>query len=445
MRATLVLATAALVTPLQAQESADSLTLSEALALARRGSPLIQAADAGVQEAEARRSVAKSNRAPQITADALYVRFQDPPTFDLGPRIPSYSPIAENNYLLQLRVLQPLFTSGRISSGVRAAEWGAEAAEASSLEAEIELTADAAHAFDDVLLARALQGVAAQAVTVLEEAVRVAGEHYAAGTVARLDVLRAETRLSSARAALRAQETALVGARERLAAVLGIEPHRLPQLVGTLDAVPVTLALDSLIARVQRQRPDVRALNATAQAFEARADGQRASRLPALSAYLSLLGTRPELVTGDRQFALELVGGFSFTLPVFDAGRSGGGARAFDAAAAGAMARAEAVVDRAVAAVRTNAIELERATEDIRAGEENVERSEQALAIAQERYLDGIGIQLEVLEAEADLTQARADLLRAFHAFRSAVIELKRAVGLPADADTTALGPEGER
>jgi outer membrane protein TolC len=84
--------------------------------------------------------------------------------------------------------------------------------------------------------------------------------------------------------------------------------------------------------------------------------------------------------------------------------------------------------------VRAQARELERAAEDVRRGRENVARAERALQIAQERYAEGVGIQLEVLEAEADLTAARADLLRAIHAHRAAAIELRRAAGLPADA-----------
>lgn len=77
---------------------------------------------------------------------------------------------------------------------------------------------------------------------------------------------------------------------------------------------------------------------------------------------------------------------------------------------------------------------MEQAASDVRDGRANVARAEQALVITQERYRDGVGIQLEVLEAQADLTRARADLLRAIHAHRGSLIELRRATGLPADA-----------
>ncbi len=99
----------------------------------------------------------------------------------------------------------------------------------------------------------------------------------------------------------------------------------------------------------------------------------------------------------------------------------------------------------ALLAIRAGALDLERSAADVTAGTTNVERAERALQIARQRYGEGIGIQLEVLEAEADLTQARVDLLRAIHAHRSALIELRRAAGLAADATLPLARTEGRR
>lgn len=421
----------------------DSLDLRAALSLARERSPAIAAAAAAVREAEGGSAVARSGRGPRFAADAWYLRFEDPPAVGLAP-LGFFAPVREDNYLLQLEVTQPVYTFGRVSSAVRAANFLTRAAESSAAQAEVEVTAAVAQAFDDVLLARALREVGLESAAVLEAARRVAAEHYEAGTVARLDVLRAETRLSSARAAVRAAESALETGRERLAALLGLDPAAAPPVAGALEYAEQPVDLVALERRARAGRPDVRALNATARAQRARASGARAARLPALSLYAATLGTRPELVTGEGRWAWDVLGGVYLSWPFFDSGAAAGESRAAEAAADRAEAQARQATQAAVAAVRAQARELERAAADVEAGRENVWRAERALEIAQERYAAGVGIQLEVFESEGDLTHVRADLLRAIHAYRSAAIGLRRATGLPADAPLPSAVPGGE-
>lgn len=426
-----------------ARAGVDSLDLSGWLALARERSPALEAAAAGMRQAEGHLRTARSGRGPRVGAGALYMWFQDPPAVELGP-VGSYSPINRNNFLLELHVVQPVYTGGRVSAVNREAEFARRAAESSKSTADVELSAAIAHAYDDLLLARALGQVAGQSAAVLAEAVRVAEEHYAAGTVARLDVLRAQTRLSSAEAALRGSVVAEVAARDQLAALAGIDPDSAPPVSGSLDYVERSVDVAALVAAARSGRPDVQALQAVASSREASAAAAQASRRPTVSLYASTLVTRPELVTGDERWAWELLGGVSIGWSFFDSGEAGGRAAAARAAAEEAEARAAQVVDAAIAAVRTGARELDRTAEDVRAGRENVARAERALEIAQDRYADGVGIQLEVLEAEADLTRARADLLRAIHAHRSAAIELRRASGISADAPLPGRRSGGE-
>ncbi len=419
--------------------SRDSLSLADALALARARNPDLRAALAAARRAAAQRDVASAARVPRLSAQAVYLRYQDAPAVAFGPGV-TYGPFEEDNYFAWLAVTQPLFTSGRLSNAMRAAEGFAQAAQWSQEHAAVELTAAVAHGFDDVLLARALRDVAVQAVAVLEEAVRVAREHYAAGVAARLDVLRAETRLSSAIAALRARETALVAAREALAVLIGAEPASLPPLAGSLEESAPVVAVDTVSAGVPAARADIRALEASAAALRAQARVARAARWPALSAFVSVLGSRPEFVTGERRAAVDLLGGLSLSWPFFDGGASAAGGRAADAAADLHLAQRDAILAAAAAALRVNAQVLAAAAEDIREGRANVERAERALTIAQDRYRNGVGIQLEVLEAEADVTRARGDLLRARHASRAALVELRRAAGVAAGAPSVERG-----
>lgn len=430
--------------PLHAQR-ADSLTLAEALAIARTTSPVLAAADAGIRQAQARELVARAAGRPRVLASGAWIRFQDPPVLALGPA-GSYAPFLTNGYLLQLGVTQPLYTGGRVSQTVRAAEAASSAADAQRAATEVQLTAHVAHAHDDALLARAFREVAEAGAAVLRDAVRVAREHYDAGTVSRLDVLRAETRLSAAETRVREATDAVQTALERLAVSVGLDPMGARPVRGDL-VLDESAEMQSIraLADMDTEPPDVEALRRGAAAWEAQARAAAAARRPAVSLYASAVTTRPELVTGRERWAAEWLAGLFVTWPFLDSGASGGASRAARAAADRATAEADQAMLRAKVEVRAHYRELERAARDAIAGRENVARAERALEIARDRYLDGIGIQLEVLEAETDLRSARIDLLRAIHAHRSALIELKRTAGLVADAPFPAVGEGRQR
>lgn len=422
----------------------DSLDLAAALALARARSPVVSAANAAVESAEGRLGTARSNRWARLTADALYLRFQDPPRLAFGG-VGALTPVPENGYFLQLGVHQPLYTGGRISSAVRAAEWGTRAAEATRLQTEVELTAAVAHAHDGVLLAQALLGVTEEGREVLDSATALARTRFSAGTVDRLDVLRAETRLASAEAEVRAARAGLASARERLAALIGLDPWTAPPVVGTLE--PTALVLDSaavlgLVTRARHGRPDLDALDAASRGAEAGAATAQAALRPALALFLNGLVTRPELVTGRTEWSSNLYGGVVVRWPLFDFGAAAGQASAARAEAKRFRAEASQVANDAAASVLAQVRDLERARDDVGEGRENVTRAGRALALAQERYAEGVGIQLEVLEAESDLVRTRADLLRAIHAQRSAIIELRRVTGRPADGPLSTSATE---
>lgn len=420
----------------------DSLDLATALELGRARSPALAAAAATVAGSRGRVSMARATAFPELTAQAGYVRYQDPPAVELGA-LGSAALLDTDTYLAGVRAEQPLYTAGRVSGLRRAAESAARAAEWGRSQADVELTATIARAYYDVLLVQVLERVAEQSEAVLTRALEVARAHYAEGTVARLDVLRAESRLSSAETAVRAARDAVIDARERLAALTGLTPADALPVSGRLTVdTAAAPALDraDLADRLRSTRPDVRALEAQAEAARARATAARAAGLPAVGLFLAGYSVNPEPLGDGTGWGWEVLGGLSVSWPFFDGGRAAGEAAVAEAAAERAGADIDRTVLGATVAARARQREARRALTDVEAGTADVARAARALAIAEERYANGIGIQLDVLEAETELTRVRTERVRAIHGYRSAVVELKRVLGLPADAP---LGTEG--
>jgi outer membrane protein len=421
-------------TPAQAQQGA--LTLEAALALARDRSPDVAGAAALARGAAGSLRIARSLGRPRVGIDAFHLHFDDAPTLLLG-ELGAVSPIPTSTSLVRVGVLQPIYTGGRVSALVQAAEWGERGAAAAWDQTDVEVSAAVAHGHDAALLAEALLAVAEEGVRVLRAAVEVAEEQYAAGVVARLDVLQAETRLVAAERELRAASDAVVHSREVLSVLIGLDPASAPAAAGKLE--PVEVSFDSatvaeLVLRASGRRPDLEALAAGARAADARSRAARAAVRPSASVYLGGLAMRPELLSDGEGWATNLVAGLLVTWPLFDFGGAAGEAEVARAEAGRLDAEARRRGQAAVVDLRAQLRNLARAELDIDAGHANVKRAERALGIARERYAEGVGIQLEVLATQSDLAGARAALLSAIHVQRGAAIELRRAAGLPADA-----------
>lgn len=436
-RAAVVTAVLAQGAPVTAQQ--DSLDLATALRLAREWSPALQAAAAGVRAAESGETIARSARLPRFSAEGLYLRYGSPPEVSLGA-LGTYAPIAENTFAAGVFARQPLFSSGRITAGIDAARSSVRVAEFGRAQAVADVTAAVAQAHHDALLARELERVAEKSVVVLARAADLARAHYEEGTVSRLDILRAETRLSSARAALRRATATRTAAREALAGAVGLDPGEAPPVEGALtpvDVVESSLERADVAGRASRGRPSVRAQAAAADAVRSLAQAARAARRPAVGLFLAGLTARPELITAEDRWGFELAAGVSVSWALYDGAAASGEAAGYEAEAD--RLTAEAAQDRlstgAVALARQR--ELGRARVDVAAAVENLHRAERALAIAEERYAEGVGLQFEILESEADLTEVRGELARAVHAHHSARTALLRTLGLPADAPLT--------
>ncbi len=83
---------------------------------------------------------------------------------------------------------------------------------------------------------------------------------------------------------------------------------------------------------------------------------------------------------------------------------------------------------------------IETARKSIEAAAKSVRNAESRLDAAQVKYREGVGIFVEVLDAQATLTRARTDQVRAVYEYRTALVALRRATGMLEAATTWGPG-----
>jgi outer membrane protein TolC len=307
--------------------------------------------------------------------------------------------------------------------------------------------AAAATGYFDLARAQALVSVAREAERVAADYTRQVEQAVEAGIAFRGDALRARTQLERNRFALRqAQEQQRV-AGARLAQTLQLDPA-LELATPEDDLVPLSLlgtntALDTLVNQALSSRPELRQSSALVQAAKTSAAGARLGPLiPTVGAQVFVGG-----LAGGNESAyrgLRASEDYQVTLGwrlgpggLFDRGRLHGAEARLEAARLGSERLHDDIV-REVVEAHTRAQSAQEKLATVRRG---LAAAEAAFRLARERKEFGVGIVLETIQAEQELTRLRQDYFNTVGDFNQAQYQLLRATGGLAEGASAAPAP----
>ncbi|MBD3677562.1 MAG: TolC family outer membrane protein [Rhodobacteraceae bacterium] len=256
-------------------------------------------------------------------------------------------------------------------------------------------------------------------VRLIEQELRAARDRFEVGEVTRTDVSIAEARLAAARSALAAAEGALARAREEYRAAVG----RYPGGLSAPGGLPETAGSLSAATEVARSRhPDIRRAQHEVTVAELNISRTRTNYMPRLNA----TGSVGVNNNGDQLSAL----GLSLTGPIYQGGQLASVERQAvarrDAARAGLLTTTIAV-DQNVGNAWAN---LQVAKASLEASDQQIRAADLAFKGVQEEAALGARTTLDVLNAEQELLDARANRISAESDEVIAAYQLLAAMGL---------------
>ena len=394
----------------------EEISLGEALRAALAQQPLVLAAAAEHEAAQAAASSTASGYWPRLSLSEQFVATDEPggslfialnqEELKLSPTADPYNhPPSRHDFETRLTLTQPLFNPD-LSYGRQRAEAGARGAQASQRNSR----ETAAFAVFDAYLAiqrhQAEQAWAGQFVSEAEEVVAVARQRYQAGVALESDALRATVQLSEARRQQLRAGNNLQLARHRLALAIGA-PQRELTISAPLgrDQLPLP-RLDAPL-----QRGDLDALAASGEAAALAARQAQARYLPRADLTAAYLLHDEDLPFGNDAAAWSVAAGLRWEL--FD-----GGARSHQVTRAKAARRA--IEERRLAAYREARFAAEQAGLQAQEAEQQLLLAEQARAAAAagkeilaQRYNAGIAPLTDLLAVQSELAASRRDLVAA--------------------------------
>ena len=416
-----------------AQQLGTPLTLDAALAYARQHSPRLTARRQGVTTEQVAIDAAKAERLPRLTLGAAVRGSSEPTETAMGVPLTSLSEIPQNQPFrrghinAQVMATLPVYTGGRIVSAVSLAKAQRDLAQAGVHDVERSLDFDVTATYANLAqLDRDIEA-AGESVVALTESRRVVSQMLEEGKVARVDVLKVDTRLADV------QDTAIEfrNARDIQAgqfnALLG-RPVDTPVFVEALLAKPLTSQTPDQAASLSVRSGNTKYQLAQAEVnlAERSVAVARAQLRPSLALAADLRG---QSVDPFSLYKSGVTAGAVFNFPFFDRTLT----RRVDIAASRVQERLsdlkQAELDAAQRG-RTAYLQVQNSLERIHATETAIEYAREALRIEQEKQRYGRGIIENMLDAQAALFTSQARYYRALADYVTAAAAVRRETGI---------------
>lgn len=373
---------------------------------------------------------------PQLQATGQY-KDTDPNAIENFPAGTNAFKQPNQNWNAGVQIVQTIYDGGKLVAALKAASATKRQAVAQFQTVRDDTLLAARLAYYDVLLAAQEITVNEASVNLLQKEWEDQQRRYEAGTVPKLNVLRAEVALANQRPALIQARNNYRIAKNNLCNLLG---YNLPRevwediplsLTDTLDAAPYQVDLPAAIQQALGRRSELVALRQTAELQRLNVVNAKAGYKPTVQAFAGYTWYNAQFTAPielDHDIQGWNVGG-QLSWNIFDGMLTRGKV---------VQARANYDKSRTDLDDRARQIELEVRTaySDFLTARETLdsqlkvqEEAEEALREAEARADAGTGTQLDVLDAQTSLTQARTTQVQALHDYDAARARLERAIG----------------
>jgi outer membrane protein TolC len=405
-----------------------SLSVGDAVALVLSRNPALVESGHDIDASRARADQSRSGYLPSAEAEATYVLLAPVSVFDLPGE--SIKVFPYNNYDGHIGVRQTIYDFQKTSAQVGLADSRIALAEDSREAVKRDLAVRAAETFYVILFLRRSIEVQNEQVQTLQEHLAIARRKTEAGTATQLDELTTQVRVAAAQNVKIGLENNLRSAEITLRR-LAVLPSDAPlDLRGEFSPAVFPLDRDSLKKAALTGRIEARSADDALASARAQQRAAGANDAPSLNASL-LYGVKNGYIPNLDVLRGNIVGVVDLRIPIFDGNRTRSMEEEATATLHAAESRKQGVALMIQAEVDQALSELTAAGERVSVSETNINQADLAVKNARLRYNAGSLSNLDLLDAETAVAQARLTNLQALYDVVTGTIRLRRATGSP--------------
>lgn len=330
------------------------------------------------------------------------------------------------NFDARLRLEQTIFSLSALRT-FQAGRAGVRVAEMEEDLAREQVATATALAYLESMRADSAVSAAQTNVTLAQALLKLAQDQRDAGIATGVDVTRAETRLAQEQVRLSRAQTDSEEGRLQVQRIVGLPLGSPLTLTDSLRfVVPILPAIETAVTQARDTRPEVRVAQAqvTETVYQRRA--AQAEQLPSLE-FLGDYGvsgiTPTDTALPTRRAAIQL------NVPIFNGGLTRGRLQVATSRATAAELQLASVRGQVEEDVRLAFSSLRTTAETVRAADLTVTLAERELGMARDRFRAGVGDNIEIVNAQTVLANARLDQVTALAAYNGARLNLAAALG----------------
>lgn len=376
-----------------------------------------------LKSAEAAINEAKSKKMPQVGYTFSTSR-------TAGPAIPS----TQNKFGNGLSVELPVYTGGLVEGQIDNAKIGKTDAQETILKTEQATKYSAIEGYYQLLANKELQGVYHEAVDNLQGHLDNVQAQYNVGTKAKVDVLSSDVSLANAKTTALTADNAVAISESNLNNILGLPLETKLNLADhQLPFDTYNISLQEATDYAMKYRPEVLQAALAVQTAENNIDIADASNKPTVKVSGGNNwndNTFPGIDANKRSWNI----GASVTYSFYD----GGATKAKVDQAKQALLVARETEQKTREAVQ---LEVKQAYLNIRSAAQKVEETQTVVDQAREnyriqniRYQAGVGINLDVLDAQLSLNEAQVNHIQALYDYNVGIAKLEQVMGVDVES-----------
>lgn len=384
--------------------AAGAETLQEAMAAAYVGNPTLNAARAELRATDENVPQALAGYRPILSASADIGGSWSNTVGGLNPGTTTNDP-----YGYAFTIEQPLFRGFRTANSVTLAETSVRAGREALRNSEQNVLLDAVTAYMNVVRDREILALRSQNITFLREQVRAANDRLNVGEGTRTDVAQTEARLSAGISEYNLARANLDSAIATYIRIVGREPRNLR--AGTAIDRLLPKNLNEALGVAEADHPTILAANYNAEVAGVNVKIITGELLPSVSVTGSYSQRYNPSSNTDRTDSASVVGRLS--VPIYSGGSTSSRVRQ----AKERQLQRQIEVDAARDLVRANAVstfaQLDASRAQVTAAQSQVSATRLALEGVTEERRVGQRTTLDVLDAQAEVLNARINLISA--------------------------------
>lgn len=328
----------------------------------------------------------------------------------------------------------PIYSGGRLEAQKKSAEFNLNSADLTLENTRQEIKFQTSQAFFQVLQYKDLMAVRQEEMKNLSEHLETVKIQYEVGTVALSDFLATNVQLANSRQNYNSAQINFENAVANLNNLIGLPVETNLIIDENLKYFSFDEDENFCLEYALSHRPDGIAANFAVKSSEENVNRAKAGSRPNISASFSGNFSGEGAFKADHDYE-RWAAGIEMNWNIFDNNVTSAQVNQAKILQKKAESQAKQQIEKIYLEVHNAYTALRISEKNVKISEETINQAQEQFLIAKVRYEEGVDTNLNVMDAQEKLTQARTNYFSALYSYHTSKAQLEKAMGIPIEID----------